>query len=916
MTPTIAHQLLAAAIGAPTVAHIFPWQRRLLDKMLAGELPSALDIPTGLGKTSVMAIWLVARAAGAPVPRRLIYVVDRRVVVDQATTVAEGLREFVSRDPELRGALGLGEGEPLPISTLRGQHIDNRAWLADPSKPAIVLATVDMAGSRLLFEGYGVTRRMRSYHAGLLGVDALVALDEAHLVPPFELLLREVESAAARGLGPLDPSVGGVLPPFRLMSLSATGGDSDAPLRLDADDLAHAVVAQRMRASKRLELRDQVDDDALPDALAAAAWQHAAAAGAGRYLVFCDKRKDAIAVAARLERHGATHVELLVGARRVFEREVVAGWLKDHGFIAGTGEPGVQLAFVVATSAGEVGVDLDATHMVSDLVPWERMVQRLGRVNRRGERAADVVVIPGAPRVVKKDDLQTAAFAQQHAAVLALLGELPRAGAYAEAGPAALATVRARARTEPSLRSLLGAATTPAPLRPALSRPLLESWSMTSLEEHAGRPEVAPWLRGWAADEEPQVTLVWRDVLPVDDDGAALSSDAVMEYFDVAPPRLEEALEAVTWDAARWLQVRVSLVLDADKRRSAAGEFADPDAAGLDDAETLAEPAAEESDDTDVPLRRQLQREHVIGFLLRDGHAPRAVLAVDVVDRERREELEPLLAGSKLVLDTRIGGLRQGLLDVTSDNAVDALAANEHSALRIRRSRADDSPSRWRTELRLAIAHDASGDEREWLVIETPADVDAASEAGRALSPVRAQLLDEHGEWTEAAARGLAEQLNLPAPYAEMLATAARLHDEGKRWRAWQQAFGAPPGTVLAKSTRRPNLSLLRRYRHELGSLPYAERSPRLAALSEHERDLCLHLIAAHHGYARPLLRTDGAEESPSKLAARAREIALRFARLERKWGPWGLAWWEALLRAADQLASKRNDQHGGGDNG
>ncbi len=33
--------------------------------------------------------------------------------------------------------------------------------------------------------------------------------------------------------------------------------------------------------------------------------------------------------------------------------------------------------------------------------------------------------------------------------------------------------------------------------------------------------------------------------------------------------------------------------------------------------------------------------------------------------------------------------------------------------------------------------------------------------------------------------------------------------------------------------------------------------------------------------------------------------MALRFARLQKRWGPWGLAWWEALLRAADQQASR-----------
>jgi CRISPR-associated endonuclease/helicase Cas3 len=97
-----------------------------------------------------------------------------------------------------------------------------------------------------------------------------------------------------------------------------------------------------------------------------------------------------------------------------------------------------------------------------------------------------------------------------------------------------------------------------------------------------------------------------------------------------------------------------------------------------------------------------------------------------------------------------------------------------------------------------------------------------------------------------------------------------------------------------------------------LGSLPRVERDARFKELSPELRELCLHLIAAHHGFARPLLRTDGAEEPPSVLVRRAQDIALRFARLERIWGPWGLAWWEALLRAADQRASRRNDEGGG----
>ena len=48
------------------------WQKRLYGEFSRGLIPDAIDIPTGLGKTSVIALWLIARAHGAALPRRLI----------------------------------------------------------------------------------------------------------------------------------------------------------------------------------------------------------------------------------------------------------------------------------------------------------------------------------------------------------------------------------------------------------------------------------------------------------------------------------------------------------------------------------------------------------------------------------------------------------------------------------------------------------------------------------------------------------------------------------------------------------------------------------------------------------------------------------------------------------------------------
>ena len=77
----------------------FRWQTRLLRRLLDADLPRVVDVPTGLGKTSVMALWLIALAKGASLPRRLVYVVDRRAVVDQATRFARRLRLNMPGEP-------------------------------------------------------------------------------------------------------------------------------------------------------------------------------------------------------------------------------------------------------------------------------------------------------------------------------------------------------------------------------------------------------------------------------------------------------------------------------------------------------------------------------------------------------------------------------------------------------------------------------------------------------------------------------------------------------------------------------------------------------------------------------------------------------------------------------------------------
>ncbi|MFI5366286.1 MAG: type I-U CRISPR-associated helicase/endonuclease Cas3 [Candidatus Binatia bacterium] len=335
----IANKWLHEALGLPEGDTPFPWQQELLKRFAKGTIERSLDIPTGLGKTAVMAIWLVARASGATLPRRLVYVVDRRAVVDQATDVAMGLRAYVDENPELKAGLGLKD-RSLPISTLRGQHVDNREWLEDPALPAIIVGTVDMVGSRLLFEGYGTSRKMRPYHAGLLGADTLVVLDEAHLVPPFERLLESVTDGTG-AFGPRDVALRELVPRFTLLSLSATGRTSAGnSFGLQKADLDHCVVKRRLHASKHLIVLPLLDDGTkLKDALAEQAWKLADNGNrAVRCIVFCDKRevakdtKEAVEKLAKGDKKARRpevkiDTELFLGGRRVFERTAAARWL-------------------------------------------------------------------------------------------------------------------------------------------------------------------------------------------------------------------------------------------------------------------------------------------------------------------------------------------------------------------------------------------------------------------------------------------------------------------------------------------------------------------------------------------------------------------------------------------------------------
>jgi CRISPR-associated endonuclease/helicase Cas3 len=142
-------------------------------------------------------------------------------------------------------------------------------------------------------------------------------------------------------------------------------------------------------------------------------------------------------------------------------------------------------------------------------------------------------------------------------------------------------------------------------------------------------------------------------------------------------------------------------------------------------------------------------------------------------------------------------------------------------------------------------------------------------------------------------------------------AKSAELPDGPAEWERLRQVAGLPKG-----------------FRHELLSVQLAERHGELPG-DELQRDLALHLIAAHHGRTRPFGPVVPDENPPDvtvdsvHLSAHWRKahpphrldsgMAERFWRLTRVFGWWGLAYLEAVLRLADQQASAKEARHSAG---
>lgn len=871
----------------------FTWQTELVKQILeTGEWPDQLAVPTGGGKASVVDIHVFVNACslhlGVRVPRRLHVVVNRRALVDsqyaKAVKIARQLESATEADgvifaaAQALRALRIGsESSPLMVGHLRGNLSDRILPIEDPSSVAVVAATPDMWGSRLLFRGYGSKIHARPRETGVLAFDSVMVLDEAHLNRQLLSTSRRV-----RELQKLNPEIN--IPVLQVMETTATPTESlqtdfkriDVQFgELESD--ANALLKKRFLAVKDFEYvscpkwtgkpgNKPVVEEVLKRCLMLQQESR------GTVGCIVNHVETALKVTQILRKQGLT-VELLVGRMRPADVESLQ--TRRPGIFEPQGNPDVDV--VVSTQTLEVGIDANFRHLITELAPGTALVQRFGRCNRLGDFGDSTVVILGPNEV----DAITKDFPPYtRAELVSAYGWLKQLEALGgSVNPRAVAECVA---PHAELR------------RPALTR--LEEMNVQMLAKTnantAAEPDLDLWLSDSLEAERGTAGIVVRENLPIDDAAAlGLLRTLLPKEREVFPTNIRVAN-----------QIKETLVIDENSRFRM------------------------ESRTTKTSVVN-----HYRAFIYRNGEVTQAL----VEDRLRPGDI--LIIDQGLPVTTE-GVVSEDPTDKTAPaevcdpNVRRIVVANaemdrEEGVLLSKLAGLSQSEVRelWDSEgfagkpvVSKGVIEIAGRTLAPWCVVfetDLPSgDNDILQEWTVSEGKVH---LNDHQRDVAGRVEELAKKLGLSDALINVLTIAALHHDDGKADARFQRMLGAKADEeFLAKSEKRTQVEV--RLAKEASSLPQGWRHEQYSALLVHEllemnsdqSRLIQHLVGTSHGRGRPLfpmVANDLIADSTDYAEALFTQGGWdqQFEYLNRSHGAYQMAYLESLLRAADGQISK-----------
>jgi CRISPR-associated endonuclease/helicase Cas3 len=924
----------------------FPWQERLLRRVLTEGWPDVLDLPTASGKTSSIdvAVFALAMEAGRSLierraPLRVFFVIDRRLVVDQVHEHALRLKQALD-DPsaltagpeEVAAVRGVAEAlrqftgdSPLQVAALRGGMYRDDSWAKAPHQPTVCVSTVDQVGSRLLFRGYGLSEYAWPVHAALTGNDALYLVDEAHLSQPFLDTLRAVGQYRAR-----KPALG----PFRVVEISATASGQGQRLSLEEEDRQTPELRRRLVARKPTVLLR-------PAAFEKEVAEHAVQVLAGDVKVVgivVNRVASARAIFDRLPGQPFEDKVLLTGRIRPTDRDALLSRCLARMRAGRTRGADDRPLFIAATMTVEVGADLDFDYLISEAAPLAALRQRFGRLDRLGRfgsaRGAVLLRRAKGPDPVYGEELsETWNWLESRDGApdfgIEAFDQILRDGPPPPA---------------PALRHA-----------PVLLPAYVDAWVQTSPAPQPS-PDVAPFLHGGDALEAADVQVVWRADLLTGQEPDWLETVAA------APPRSREALAVPAGAVRRWLRGASADVADVEgvqvedgpgERGRPVLRWRGPDSAdsgviGPDEihpGDTVVVPSAYGGTDEFGWDPLSMRPVTDVGDFVVNEMA-------NIAPDDGRGRLVRVRLHTACVGEDQAGSLGavRNLLEqgeeygeVLSRLCESIIARQSQDPLTVAvLSRLVEIGPRVATypasiilsgRLRPRFFRPPELTQVEASEDDVTDEDDTSSLRAGTYRPVRVELAD-HTRGVTRWVRSFAALLGVGDELSLSLARAAELHDLGKADPRFQfLLYGDEPGDVLlAKSggdldaherNEVHRLSgLPRGFRHEFVSVALVRHQRDLLnGLAERQGELAEYLIGTHHGRGRPFVPVinEPAGAEPVCFRWGDRELCAspdhRLWHLEQGWadrfwelvgrhGPWGLAYVEAVLRLADGACS------------
>ena len=926
----------------------YDWQQKLAESVLqppGGIWPQAIALPTAAGKTACIDIAIFALAAlpHSRHPRRIFYAVDRRNIVDQTYARASDIKEKLAEAEsgmlktiadQLRRVAGDNGAQPLEVHRLRGGIRRSSGWERDPCQPAVITTTVDQIGSALLFRAYGKGPRVRPVHAGLTANDSIIILDEAHCSQPFLQTARAVRKFRQWAAAPLAA-------PFQTVIMSATPPPGTAGRETFRDTSPQPAnpnhpLGKRQTARKPTALIMTKRNAKMGQELAAAALD-LVRQGIPAIAVFANRVATAREAHRIIKDAETADAILITGRMRQRERDqAMQALLGPAAPNPANRAAGNRPLVAVATQTLEVGADLDFDGLVTECASLDALRQRFGRLNRAGRDTpapARIIIHPAQLNAKNPDPIYGPAIR----AAWQWLNH--------HAGPTAeidFATA--------NIDHLLTGAESPAELNAPTQHATvmlpshIDAWAQTS-PGTGPSPTPETYLHG--NDNRPaDVQVCWRAGLNLD------RRAELREILRICPPNSLETLPVPLHTFRQWL----------------AGQFADDtgDAPGNHGSETAVTDANQENrqvirwrggaseltanprrispGDTIIIPTGHPGNFHAIGDL--PEYRQTGASSLDIGDETNRQTRgrptlrisEELLADWERHHETTTPDQAREAISEISQESITAPERRERITELLELLSQAETPQHLQYLATNAAAllrpnigfrpvswsgsHLALQPRRpQQAAIEQIDDEDDVTHSRRA----RRISLEQHSRGVAQRAEQYAQSCGITGPELAAIRCAALLHDIGKADPLFQQAMhGNNPyyNEPLAKSPDATNPKV----RHELMSVRMAESNPDLLPDDPEARELTLHLIASHHGHCRPFapFRPEDLEkreaqftlngatmtgQGPTQLARMDSGVPQRYWNLTRKYGWWGLAYMEAIMRVADWSQSEIEEQ-------